>query len=68
MGSTAAHLVLCNLYLYWQIVSLTLYVMMRNVRNFTEVHLEYGLHNTNIRKITLGTTRVVPKVSVPIFI
>jgi hypothetical protein len=55
MGSTAAHLVLCNLYLYRQMVSLTLNVMMRNVRNFTEAHLEYGLYNTNFRKITWGT-------------
>ena len=47
MESTASHLVLCNLYLYWQMVSLTLNVMMRNVRNFMEVHLEYGLYNTN---------------------
>ena len=55
MGSTATHLVLCNLYLYRQMMSLTLNVMMRNVRNFTEVHLEYGLYNTNFRKITWGT-------------
>jgi hypothetical protein len=55
MGSTAARLVLCKLYLYWQMVSLALNVMMRNVRNCMEVHLEYGLCNTNFRKITWGT-------------
>jgi hypothetical protein len=44
MGSTAAHM-----------VSLTLNDMMRNVRNFMEVHLEYGLYSTNFRKIMWGT-------------
>jgi len=46
MESTASHLVLCNLPILAN-GEPHMNVMMRNVRNFMEVHLEYGLYNTN---------------------